>query len=77
MPEELTEIWDNAPKFPDVKEDRIDVDSFVQGKWKVPDAVPFCHIVADPSIFYQSIELLMICLKARTKKATRRRRRVQ
>eukprot|EP00977_Amphora_coffeiformis_P004580 scaffold987_cov183-Amphora_coffeaeformis.AAC.8 len=30
LPEELTEIWDSAPKFPDVMEDRIDVDSFVQ-----------------------------------------------
>lgn len=33
MKEELTEIWDAAPKFPevDVSDERIDVDSFVQG----------------------------------------------
>ena len=29
MAEELTQIWDSAPKFPDQQEDRIDVDSFV------------------------------------------------
>ena len=32
LPEELDEIWDEAPKFPNVKEgdERIDVDGFVQ-----------------------------------------------
>jgi hypothetical protein len=34
MTEELTLIWDKAPKFPevDVSEERIDVDAFVQSK---------------------------------------------
>lgn len=33
LEEELSEIWDKSPKFPDVDiaEERIDVDSFVQG----------------------------------------------
>ena len=45
LSEELNEIWEGAPKFPDVKEDRIDVDSFVQSKLQYHMLNQRCDIV--------------------------------